>query len=165
MENQNELLKKIGSNDPEAVLEAIREIKENGDHSIIVPLLDILSSQPDTLVVSGIVGLLADIRESSFRDILLERIRQEKNPHVKATWLRIAWESSLDYSGELDLFTDILLNDDFVAAFEASTLIENFIPHLTEDQLHRLRDFFGQVPEDKQFLVENIIEEMEHEAE
>lgn len=78
MENKDELLKKINTNDPEAVEEAIREIKETGDSTIIVPLLDILSSRPDTFVISGIVGLLADVRENSFRDVLLERIRQEK---------------------------------------------------------------------------------------
>lgn len=162
MENKDELLKKINTNDPEAVEEAIREIKETGDSTIIVPLLDILSSRPDTFVISGIVGLLADVRENSFRDVLLERIRQEKDPHVKAILLRIAWESSLNYSGHLDLFTDILLNDEFVAAFEASTLIENFVHNLTEEQHHRLHAFFEQIPADKQFLIQNIITEMEN---
>lgn len=165
MENKDELLKKINTHDPEMVAEAIKEMKENGDSTIIVPLLDILSSQPDTHTVSEIVGLLADVKENSFRDILLERIRQEKNPHVKATLLRIAWESSLDYSNHLDLFTDIILNDEFVAAFEASTLIENFVHNLTAEQHHRLHVFFEQIPADKQFLIENIIEEMECEEE
>lgn len=163
MENKDELLKKISANDPEIVTEAIKEIKENGDSTIITPLLDILSSQTDSHIVSGIVGLLADIKENDFRDILIERIRQEKNPHVKATLLRIAWESSLDYSGHLDLFTDILLNDEFVTAFEASTLIENFVHNLTEEQYNQLHAFFEQIPADKQFLIENIIEEMENE--
>lgn len=165
MENKDELLRKIKTSDPEAVEEAIREIKENGDNTIIVPLLDILSSQPEVHVVSEIVGLLADVKDSGFRDVLLERIRQEKNPHVKAILLRIAWESSLDYSGHLDLFTNILLNDEFVAAFEASTLIENFVHNLTEEQHRQLHAFFEQIPADKQFLIENIIEEMEQEEE
>lgn len=163
MENKDELLKKISANDPEIVTEAIKEIKENGDNTIITPLLNILSSQTASHIVSGIVGLLADIKENDFRDILIERIRQEKNPHVKATLLRIAWESSLDYSGHLDLFTDILLNDEFVTAFEASTLIENFVHNLTEEQHNQLHAFFEQIPADKQFLIENIIEEMENE--
>lgn len=165
MENKDELLRKIGTNDPEVIEEAIREIKENGDNSIIIPLLDILSNYPDTYIVSRIVGLLADIRENSFREILAERIRQEKNPPIKAILLRIAWESSLDYSGYLDLFTDILLNDDFIVAFEASTLIENFVHNLTEEQHRRLQAVFEKIPAEKQFLIENIIAEMGNEEE
>lgn len=164
MENKDELLKKINSNDPEAVAGALAEIKENGDLSVITPLLDILAGQPDTHVVSGIVSLLADIRENSFRDTLTERIRHETNPHVKAILLRIAWESSLDYSASLDLFLDILLHDDFMPAFEASTLIENFVHNLNAEQHRRLHALFesGSIPEDKKFLTENIIEEMEN---
>lgn len=165
MENQNELLKKISTNDPEAIAEAVKEIKENGDNTVISPLLDILSNQPDVHIVSGIVNLLADIKESHFREILLERIRQEKNPQIKAILLRIAWESSLDYSAHLDLFMDILLNDEFISAFEASTLIENFVHNLTEEQHHQLHALFEKIPADKQFLIENIIKEMEHEEE
>lgn len=57
------------------------------------------------------------------------------------------------------------MNDEFVAAFEASTLIENFVHNLTEEQHRQLHAFFGQIPADKQFLIENIIEEMEQEEE
>lgn len=165
MENQDNLLKKINSNDPESVAEALGEIKEKGDETIVLPLLDILETTQEPCVVSGIADLLADVRESGFREILVKRIRQTKNAQLKSVLLRIAWESSLDYSSDLDLFTDILLHDDFVAAFEASTVIENMFHHLSGEQQQQLRTLFesGALPAEKKFLMENIIGEMDNE--
>lgn len=162
MENKDDLLKKINSNDPESVAEALNDIKENGDETMIPLLLDLLEETQDSRVISGIANLLSDIRENSFRTILVSRIRQTQNAQLKSVLLRIAWESSLDYSSDLDLFTDILLHDDFVAAFEASTLIENLVHNLTSEQQEQLRALFEDgIPEDKKFLIENIVEEME----
>ena len=163
MENQDDLLKKIGSNDSELMAEAFREIKENGDDSILEPLLNLLETKPEVPVVSGIVNLLADVRASGFRKILTDRIRQTQDAQTKGDLLRIVWESSLDYSADLDLFLDILQNGEFAAAFEASTVIENLVHNLTEEQHNQLHELFESsiIPEDKRFLIENIIEEME----
>ena len=43
MENNEEILKKISSGDPEAIAEAVDTVKENGDLVIAGKLLDILS--------------------------------------------------------------------------------------------------------------------------
>ena len=48
MENNEEILKKISSGDPEAIAEAVDTVKENGDLVIAGKLLDILS-QPRTV--------------------------------------------------------------------------------------------------------------------
>ena len=46
MENNEEILKKISSGDPEAIAEAVDTVKENGDLVIAGKLLDILSQPP-----------------------------------------------------------------------------------------------------------------------
>lgn len=160
--DQNDLLRKINSGDTELVTDALREIKEEGDLSLIPALLDILDNQSESDISAGIIRLLSDVKDNDFREILINRIQQTSSPKVKSVLLRIVWESTLNYSGNLDLFTDILLQDEFISAFEASTVIENMIYQLNTAQLKKLNELFSTpgFPEDKRFLIGNILEEM-----
>lgn len=164
MENKDELFKKINSNDPILAAEAFQEMKENGDTSILIPLLDLLDKQKDTRTITDIIEFLADVKENSFREILIDRIRQTKDPQQRSTLLRIAWESSLDYSANWKLFVEILLLDDFIVALEAVSLIENFAYSLTSEEQKQLRSSLesGTLSDDKKFLIQGIITEIEN---
>lgn len=160
MENNNDILQKLSSGDQELINEAIQAIKENGDLGIAEALLDYLEKLEDAHLTTLIVSLLADIKENKFREVLIRKIQDTHNPQVKSELLRIVWESALDYSLYLDTFIDMLQNEDFSVAFEASTIIENMVHHLTPEQHHRLHEVFASFPADKQFLIENIHDEM-----
>lgn len=158
MESKDDILKKLSSNDPELIGEAISNIKENGDISIVPSLLDILESSTDHQITASITNLLADIKESALKEMLTNRIQQTENQDFKAVLLRICWESSLDYSAEADLFLDILLKDSFAPAFEASTAIENMLYSLSEEKRESIKQLLqsSDLSEEKRFMVENL---------
>ena len=158
MENNEEILKKISSGDPEAIAEAVDTVKENGDLVIAGKLLDILSQPLAPSTITIIANLLADIKDNQFKDLLIQKLEQTSEGTLKKELLRIVWESSLDYSSYLQ----ILQEDDFTVAFEASTVIENLVPHLMPEQRTKLTDILQVFPEDKKFLAENILEELSY---
>ena len=160
MNSNSELLKKIQNGNPELLAEAVKEIKENGNLSIAQMLLENLGNIRDAHTLTTIVNLLADIKENAFREILINALQSASQPSIKTELLRIIWESSLDYSRYLPIFLDILQNDDFTTAFEASTVIENMVYNLTTEQHQQLHEFIETFPGNKQFLVENIHTEM-----
>lgn len=160
MENNNDILHKINSGKPELIAAAVQEVKENGDLNIAEALLHHLAQIQDPHVVTIVVNLLADIKDNNFREILIREIRETTNPEIKSELLRIVWESSLDYSAYLSVFMNILQEEDFMPAFEASTVIENMIHNLSEEQHRELHEMIHSFPEDKQFLIENIHDEM-----
>ena len=148
MENNEEILKKISSGDPEAIAEAVDTVKENGDLVIAGKLLDILSQPLAPSTITIIANLLADIKDNQFKDLLIQKLEQTSEGTLKKELLRIVWESSLDYSSYLDHFLQILQEDDFTVAFEASTVIENLVPHLMPEQRTKLTDILQVFPED-----------------
>ncbi len=160
MENNKEILSKISSGEPELLAEAVKEIKENGDLSIAEELVNLLEQISDQHLLTVIINLLADIKDNEFREIVMRHIQNNASPATKTVLLRIIWESPLDYSVYLPIFMNILQHDDFTTAFEASTVIENMVHNLTEDQHHQLHHFIASFPSDKQFLIENIHTEM-----
>lgn len=160
MENNNEILNKINSGEPGLLAAAVQEIKENGDLNIAETLLHHLAQIQEPHVVTVVVNLLADIKDNNFREILIRQIRETTNPEIRSELLRIVWESSLDYSAYLDVFLNILQGDDFMPAFEASTVVENMVHNLSEEQHRELHELIHSFPADKQFLIENIHDEM-----
>lgn len=161
MENTDDIRKKINSNDPELLAEAIKDIKENGDLNIAETLLSILPTLCEPHTQTTIINLLADIKDNNFRPLLIKNIQATTDSSLKKLLLRIVWESALDYSPYLEVFIHILQNDEFTTAFEASTVIENMVRNLSKQQRNILLQTIETFPAEKKFLIENIHEEME----
>ena len=76
----------------------------------------------------------------------------------KANLLRICWESAIDFSEYLDVFVDMLINEDFITALEASTVIENLGGKIPEEKLlAAIKRLETNKDEDKSFLLEDTI--------
>lgn len=162
MENKA-LLEKISSGDDEQITEALRDFKENGDLQAAGALLDHLRQIKDERLVTTLSNLLADIKDSQFRALLISKLEKAEDERTRSGLLRIIWESALDYSAYLDVFLRLLQDESFLVAFEASTVIENLVHRLSLEQIDRLREAIRHFPEEKEFLVENIREAIDRE--
>ena len=89
MENNEEILKKISSGDPEAIAEAVDTVKENGDLVIAGKLLDILSQPLAPSTITIIANLLADIKDNQFKDLLIQKLEQTSEGTLKKDCLGI----------------------------------------------------------------------------
>lgn len=166
MENKDEILKQLNSEDPEIFAQATEKIKSEGDLTIVPLLFDLLSTGKDHYFTTEIVNLLADIKNRGFVPLLMERIKNTFQPEVKSVFLRISWESSLDFTEYAEDLINILLKDEFIVALEAATTLEN-LDHLKKDRktsmLSQLKQ--AQTTDEKQFLIDNIIHAWEEETE
>lgn len=168
MENKEEILSRLNSENPELSAEAVEKIKNEGDLTLIPSLFDLLAASSERRTTTGIVNLLADIKDSGFASLLMERIKATAQPAVKSVLLRICWESSLDFSAYAEDFINILKQDDFTVALEAATALEN-MEHIEHSRKTSLLSRLQQIrtTDEKQFLIDNILNawstEEEHE--
>ncbi len=160
MENNTEILTKINSGDALLIAEAVQAIQENGDMNIAEALLNQLESIEDTHLVTVISNLLADIKETKFRELLIQKLQDATDTNTQSSLLRIIWESSLNYAPYLETFLQLLQEEDFAVAFEASTVIENMVHNLQPEQMEQLHEALHNIPEEKAYLIENIHEEI-----
>lgn len=158
MENKEEILNLLNSENPEISADAIEKIKQEGDLTIVPALFDLLASGNNHRTTTEIVNLLADIKNSGFGPLLIQRIKNTRQPAVKSVLLRICWESSLDFSAYAGDFMKILQEDDFIVALEAATALEN-MDHIAPE---KKAVFLSQLKQmcttnEKQFLIDNIL--------
>ena len=162
MENKQDILKQLADSDMEVVKSAIEQIKQEGDISIASELLDILLRSQDTTVITNITSLLSDVKDSDFKTILMDKLINTTSESGKANLLRICWESAIDFSEYLDVFVDMLLNEDFITALEASTVIENLGGKIPEEKIHiAIKRLQTNSDENKNFLLEDTLLHLE----
>lgn len=162
MENKEDILKKINSEDTAIRQEAIEAIHKEGDLTIVPDLFNLLLSGKNHRETTELINLLADIKENAFKELLITQIRTTRDATAKSLLLRICWESSLDYAEYAELFTDILLQDDFIAALEAATILEN-LTHWDTAQKQQTQQKLrtAKTSDEKQFLIDNVLSTLE----
>ena len=162
MENKQDILKRLASPDVQTVAGAIEEIRENGDISIVPELLEILLHSNEPAIVTPVTSWLSDVKDTSFKTVLMEKIINAPAQSNKANLLRICWESAIDFSEFLEIFTDILIQEDFINALEASTVIENLNGNIADEKIEvAIKRLRAECKGDKTFLAEDAIAYLE----
>ncbi|MDR1273199.1 MAG: hypothetical protein LBK12_01490 [Odoribacteraceae bacterium] len=159
MEHKQEILQKLKSRQQELVDQAIEEIRANDDFSIVPELVETLLHASDAYLIARLTTLLADVKETGLTTLLAERLASAGREEGRANLLRVCWESALDFSGHLEVFVNLLLDEDFVTALEASTVIENLngdIPAGRREEAIRFLES-AETREGQAFLVEGVI--------
>ncbi len=119
------ILKALQSTDSLVVLEALDELRISGETSDIPVLIEMLHNSENKEIKAKIAGLLANLKEKDTVPLMIEAIQNQKYASELKQLVSSCWENGLDYSNYLPLFVDLLIQNDFLVAFEAYTVITN----------------------------------------
>lgn len=127
-QSQNEhtnLLKGLHSADPEIVLQTIEELRAQGQTSDFPLLLEMLRVVKNPEIKAKIAGLFANLKDKQTVPLMVEAIQDEKYAPVLQQLVSACWENGMDYTRYLSVFVDLLIEKEFLVAFEAYTVITN----------------------------------------
>lgn len=119
------LLKGLNSADPEKVLQTIEELRAEGRTSDFPILLEMLRVAKSPEIKAKIVNLFANLKDKGTVPLMVEAIQDEKYAPVLQQLVSSCWENGLDYTPYLPVFVDLLIEKEFLVAFEAYTVITN----------------------------------------
>ncbi|MGQ8338887.1 HEAT repeat domain-containing protein [Sunxiuqinia sp. A32] len=119
------ILSNLKSSNPQLVLNTISKLKESGNSAYLPLLFDTLHLSKDEEVKKAISSLLAEIKQRDAIPMLIEAIQNDKYKNEQNLLVAACWENGMDYSNYLPLFIDLLIEKDFMTAFEAYTVIMN----------------------------------------
>lgn len=133
-EKFNNLIAKLRSGHDDAVLEAIEEIRRDGDPSILPELARILEKKRNKEVIAKVRNVFFDLKNPEAVEMLKIIIETTKDNDVKQTITAACWECGLNFSVHLPFFVDLVLDEDYLISIEAFTVIENMPgPFVDED--------------------------------
>ncbi|OGS84133.1 MAG: hypothetical protein A3E30_12575 [Fluviicola sp. RIFCSPHIGHO2_12_FULL_43_24] len=142
-----QLLTDLRSGDDLKVGAAIKSFHVHGDESVIAPLVEVWRGGLSDENTAAMMELFEGLKDSSTVEPLMEAFRDEVNAPIKRQLIGAFWNSKLDFSAYLSDFVLFAIDGDFLDAFEAITLIEQFetlVPEsaIMESQL-LLKEYFG----------------------
>jgi hypothetical protein len=142
-----QLLTDLRSADELKIGAAIKSFHVHGDESVIAPLVEVWRGGLSAENTAAMMELFEGLKDSSTLEPLMEAFRDEANAPIKRQLLSAFWNSKLDFSAYLSDFVLFAIDGDFLDAFEAITLIEQFetlVPEsaIMESQL-LLKEYFG----------------------
>ncbi len=160
--DHNILLKELQSADHLKVIEALEELRVSGKATDIPVLLDLLHQSQNPEIKSKITGLFGNLKEKSAVPLIIEAIQDQKYAPELKQLVSCCWENGLDYSNYLSVFVDLLINSDFLIAFEAYTVITNMVTTIDQAkidiEIEKLDQTMHTTTEDKKVLMLDVID-------
>lgn len=134
-EDNNNILKGLQSADSLKVIETLEELRVSGKVSDIPMLIEILHLTQNPEIKLKVAELFANLKESDAIPLIIEAIQNQKYAPELKELVSSCWENGLDYSNYLSLFIDLLIDCDFLIAFEAYTVIVNMTAKIDQAKI------------------------------
>ena len=132
---RKDILKGLESSNSVKVIETLEELRSSGRVSDIPLLIELLHLTNDPEIKSKITDLFNTLKESDAIPLIVDAIQNQKySPELKEL-VTCCWENGLDYSNYLTLFVDLLIESEFLVAFEAYTVIVNMTAKIDQQKL------------------------------
>lgn len=158
----NNLLKNLYSNNESIVLAAIKEISETGNSEYLPALIELLNNHESDEIKDKVAKVFSEIKHTNAVPYLVKAIEDNRLAGIREVLVRTCWENGLDYTNYFSTFVDLLINGDYMVAFEAYTLIENSEGTLSKasamEYISRLKEALASVGEERQTLIHHIIQ-------
>jgi len=107
-----------------AILTTLKELRSDGEISVLPDLFDLLCDQEDDQIILEITSILNDLKEEEAVPYLVEAIRNPDYSEVKALLVSACWQNGLSYGNYLETFLEVFIHGSYEASIEAFTVIE-----------------------------------------
>lgn len=155
----------LRSNNRSAILETIKELRSEGDVSVLPELFNLLLVQEEEEILAGITALLNDLKEKEAAEILAKAISNPEYKQIQTILVAACWQNGLSYGKFIPVFVDVLVSGEYSAAIEAFTVIEEAVGELEQEDrnklLKSLKARLQQVDEEKKALFVEMVKVIE----
>lgn len=160
--DHKDILKGLQSADSLKVIETLEELRTSGKVSDIPLLIELLHLSSDPEIKSKVIDLFANLKESDAIPLITEAIQNQKYAPELKELVASCWENGLDYSNYLTLFVDLLIDSEFLVAFEAYTVIVNMTANIDQAkidlEIDRLENAIKTATDQKKALMLDVID-------
>ena len=156
-----EILTNLKSADPDAILEIIGKIRESGSRFIMEGLLDLLHDTTYPEIKKSILELLSELKHKESVPLLIEAIANEKFRNERKDLVACCWQNGLDYTDYLPVFVGLVIDEPFLIAFEAFTVLENMYGLISDEiidqEVLKLTKALGNASAEKAYLLNGLL--------
>ncbi len=127
-----ELIRQLGSEDSERIIEAARASAKRGVYEAVPALLGVLDSTNDPRVWNRVAISLADMRVSEAKAHIIALLKDPKTVKSRGSLL-YALQVGFDYCDELPMLMEMSVTGNFEVRGEAANMLVALAPDLSDE--------------------------------
>jgi len=151
----------LRSSNRSAILEILKELRSEGDVSVLPELFNLLLVQEDTEIQDAITALLNDLKDNDGAEILARAIGNPEYEQIRTMLVAACWQNGLSYSKHIAIFTDVMVSGSYGAAIEAFTVIEEAVGELEQREREKvvlsLKSGIHKADDQKKALIAELV--------
>ena len=168
-EDNNKKLKQqiasLRSNNRSAILETLKELRSEGDVSVLPELFNLMLIQEDEEIMNEIAALLNDLKDKEAAEVLAEAIANPEYEKIQTNLIAACWQNGLSYGKHIATFVDVVVSGDYSTAIEAFTVVEEAVGDLEQEEraalVRSLKSKLPQLEELKKPLFVELVKVIE----
>jgi len=146
------LISDLHSSKPDRVLAALKRIPEEGNASLVKPLLRTYLAWPDDEdIKSRVEKILGELKTRSAVPELISALDDEEFDTIRALIISVFWHAGIYPSDELETLIRHAIRGDYMVALEVVTVIENTDeftdPDIAQQYMLDIDEYLDRQPE------------------
>ncbi|MBN2522304.1 MAG: hypothetical protein JXB24_03470 [Bacteroidales bacterium] len=117
----------LNSKNDDLILAKIHELRSSGKASILPLILDLLNKNNSERVKREVILFISNLKDQKCVPFIADYIQTHSNTLWISQLISACWQSRLDYSDNLNIFTNCFLSGDYQVALESFTVIEEMV--------------------------------------
>jgi hypothetical protein len=155
------ILSDLKLTDSDFLLATIEKVKESGNHLILSELLVLLHNTELPEIKKSVLNLLSELKNKESVPILIAAIKDEKYINERKYLVACCWQNGLSYNAYLPFFIDLVIQEEFLVAFEAFTVIENMSGNIEDEvidaEIIKINDALKDTNGQKAYLLNGLL--------
>ncbi|QQS51529.1 MAG: HEAT repeat domain-containing protein [Bacteroidota bacterium] len=152
---------RFSSGNKKTILTTLHEIRQKGHANILPLVVSLLNKHQHDEVREEVISILGQLKDKEAVPFIIEQIKSSGTDTFKSELIMTCWQSGLDYSEHIDVFTQSFIDGDFQTAIEAFSVIDEWIDQAGSEKIKQCKELLAEnlpkvSPEKKAFYLELI---------
>jgi len=149
------------------VKKALLKCEEEGNASLVEPLIVLFGTTTNEDVKKSIAEMLSSLKVSNVEDHFLKALADPELNHIRKDLLFFMWSSGLQPVNGMPVVTQVAVNGSYDETLESLTLLESLDGEIPEEGLLEsiaiVKQYLGQSkPDDRNKLLLEYLNTLEH---
>lgn len=131
---EKEWLAILEGSDPESIIPVVHEIRNSGSVNILPVLFNMIHKKTDPQVRNEIINLLSEFKSQDAVPMITASLEKHDFGDYLSAFVAACWQSGLDFSNHLQVFTRLFIQADYMTSLESFTVIEESIPFASDQE-------------------------------
>ena len=140
-ENDKNIIEGLNSEKESVIINTIKNLYSSGSVDVLPHLLKLFFLYPGELVRVEILGVINNLKDQKASVFLVEAVKKYKGQKNYNELISACWQNGLDFSDDINIFVDLVIEADLPTAIEAFSVVEGNISEISDQDRNNIAKY------------------------